>query len=94
MKLRAIANLDAIARELRQRRGLDCGYCGTMHPVGQCRRPRNWTAEPPVRSSTAVFLADEAGALERYNRQLEWEAQQEMIRQISWEAKHNERNQD
>jgi hypothetical protein len=79
MRLQAIANLDDIARQLRKLRGLDCGYCDVLHPVGQCKQPINWSAEAPVRSSTAVFLADETGAHWQYLKQLKREQRREML---------------
>lgn len=79
MKLRAVINLDAITVELSLRRGMSCSYCNVLHPTGQCLKPVNWSAEAPVRSSTAVFLADEAGSLERYNRQLERQIERDRV---------------
>lgn len=62
MRIRMLSRLDEVAAELRRRRGEPCGYCTTMHPVGQCENPRNWSNSEPARHSAfAILKANEQG---------------------------------
>jgi len=81
MKLRNIVNLDELAERLAQQRG-ECRWCDIGHPAGQCKSPRNWSSDGPMRSAPAVADANETGEHGRYLRQLERQARRELAASI------------